>query len=72
MERGVNNGVEFLGCGIQSTSGSVSLEQVKGHVFGFDSWERSSSKCGGWRISKYGRELGRCFFSDGFNFLCDI
>lgn len=33
--RGENSGIEILGYRSQSTSGSVSFEQVKGHVFWF-------------------------------------
>lgn len=34
------NGVEILGRGIQSTGGSVSLEEVEGHIF---DWEGGRS-----------------------------
>lgn len=39
-----NNGVEILGFGTQSASGSVSLEQEKGHVCDFDNWKGGRSK----------------------------
>lgn len=62
MERGENNGVEIAGCGVQSTSGSVSLKQVKGPIFDFDNWERERSKCGGKCIWRYGGSYGDFVF----------
>lgn len=70
MERGENNGVEIPGCGVQSTSGSVSLNQVKGPIFDFDNWEREASV----EASVFGgvEAVTAIFFSDGFSFPCDV